>query len=107
MSSLLFEYIKTRWFTEQADQEELESELARLRLRPDEIGHMVASVSFCPTGGKMVFGPKKDEVRIIDCAATDDYSDWDTFCLVKVQDPPWDPRLLVVRQEDLEKPPIN
>ena len=55
----------------------------------------------------MLFGPKIDEVQIINCETTDDYSDWDTFCLVKVQDPPWDPRLLVVRQEDLEKPPIN
>ncbi len=106
MSSLLLEYLKMRWFTK-AEEEELESELARFRLRPDEIGHMVVSVSFCPTGGKMVFGPKKDQVRIINCEATDDYSDWVTFCLVKVQDPPWDPRLLVVRQEDLEKPPIN
>jgi hypothetical protein len=103
---LLLQYLKVRWFTE-AEQEDLESERVRLRFRPDEIGEMIASVSFCPTGGKMILGPKKDEVRIIDCEAVDDYSDWDTFCLVKVQDPPWDPRLLVVRHDDLEKPPVN
>ena len=103
---MLLGYLKTRWFTK-AEQEELESELVRFRFRPGEIGSIVAAVSFCPTGGKMIFGPKKEEVRIINCDTTDDYSGWDTYCLVKVQDPPWDARLLVVRQDQLETPPIN
>jgi len=55
----------------------------------------------------MVLGPEKDAIRYIDCKPVTDYSDWDTFCLVKVQDPPYDPRLLIVRQEQLMKPPIN
>jgi len=106
LSSHVFELLKIKGF-HAAEQEELQAQSVRFRLKPDEIGHMVASVSFCPTGGKMLFGPKKDEVRVINCEATDDYSDWDTFCLVKVEDPPYDPRLLIVRQEYLEKPPIN
>lgn len=106
MSSHVFELLKIKGF-HAAEQKELEAESARFRLKPDQIGHMVASVSFCPTGGKMLFGPKIDEVQIINCETTDDYSDWDTFCLVKVEDPPYDPRLFIVRQEHLEKPPIN
>ena len=104
MSSLLLEYIKTRWFTEDADQEELETESVQF---DGIIGHLVASVSFRPEGGKMVLGPEKDAMRCIDCKPVKDYSDWDTFCLVKIEDPPYDPRLLVVREEHLEKPPIN
>ena len=76
-------------------------------VRVDGIGHLVASVSFSPTGGKMILGPKKDDVRCINCEPVEDYSDWDTFCLVEVQDPPWDARLVIVRQEYLEKAPIN
>lgn len=103
MSSHLLEYLKTRWFTEHADKDALVSALVPF----NGIGHMIASVSFCPTGGKMILGPKKNEIRVIGCETSDDYSDWDTFCLVKVEDPPFDPRLLIVRQEQLETPPIN
>lgn len=103
MSSPLLGYLKTRWFTE-AEQSELESQVVR---KIDGIGHLIASVSFGPTDEKMILGPKKDDVRCINCEPIEDYSDWATYCLVKVQDHPWDARLLVVRQDQLEKPPIN
>ena len=100
---MLLGYLKTKWFTE-AEKEEIESQV----VHPfDGIGHLVASVSFSPGGGKMVLGPEKDAIRCIDCEPVTDYSDWDTYCLVKVQDPPWDARLLVVRQEQLVTPAIN
>ena len=103
MSSHFFELLKVKGFIE-ADQEELEAQV----VYPfDGIGHLVASVSFSPGGGKMVLGPEKDAVRCIDCKPVTDYSDWETFCLVKVQDPPYDPRLLIVRQSQLVKPSIN
>ena len=104
MSSPLLGYLKTRWFTEQAEKEELDAEV----VHPfGGIGHLIASVSFGPAGAKMILGPKKDEVRCINCEPIEDYSDWDTYCLVQVQDPPWDARLLVVRQGQLETPLIN
>ncbi len=104
MSSPLLGYLKTRWFTE-AEKEDLESKL--VHSVDGVIGHLIASVSFGPTDEKMILGPKIDEVRCINCEPIEDYSDWDTYCLVKVQDHPWDARLLVVRQDQLEKPPIN
>jgi len=55
----------------------------------------------------MVLGPAKNAIRCIDCKPVTDYSDWDTYCLVKVEDPPYDPRLLIVRQGQLVKPSIN
>lgn len=102
MSSHFFELLKVKGFIE-ADQEQLEKQLVPFR----GIGHLIASVSFSPGGGKMVLGPAKNAVRCIDCEPVTDYSDWETFCLVKVEDPPYDPRLLIVRQEQLETPPIN
>jgi hypothetical protein len=104
LSSPLFEYLKVKGFTEDSE-EALESQV--VDSVDGIIGHLVASVSFGPSGEKMILGPKKDEVRYIDCVPIEDYSDWDTYCLVKVQDHPYDARLLIVRQDQLEKPPIN
>jgi len=102
LSSYVFELLKVKGFIE-ADREELEDQLVPFR----GIGSLVASVSFSPGGGKMVLGPEKDAIRCFDCKPVKDYSDWDTFCLIKVEDPPYDPRLLIVRQEQLETPSVN
>jgi len=103
MSTALFNYLNTKWFTETAEKHEMEEKAIRF----DGIGHLVASVSFCPTGGKMVLGPKKDEVRCIGCTPVKDYSDWDTYCLVQMDEMIGGPRLIVVRQEHLVKPSIQ
>jgi hypothetical protein len=103
MSTPLFNYINMRWFTETAEKHEMEE----MAVRFDGIGHMVASVSFGPTGGKMVLGPKKDEMRCIDCKPVDDYSDWDTFCLVQLDEMIGGPRLIVVRQQYLVGATVN
>ncbi|MFQ5539354.1 MAG: hypothetical protein ACE5FB_03055 [Candidatus Binatia bacterium] len=98
----LIEWLRVTWFCEDAEKHELEDQVVPFR----GIGSLVASVSFSPTGGKMVLGPKKDEVRCIDCVPVKDYSDWDTYCLVQL-DHIGGPELLIVRQQDLEKPTIH
>ncbi len=98
----LIDWLRVTWFCEDAEKHQLEDQLVPFR----GIGHLVCSVSFSPTGGKMVLGPKKDEVRCIDCEPVEDYTDWDTYCLVQ-HDRLGGPELLIVRQEHLEKATIH
>ncbi len=101
----LIQWLRVGWFCEHAEKHELEDQSVRF----EGIGHLVASVSFCPSGGKMVLGPKKDEIRIIECNIPEnkDYSDWDTYCLVQMDEMLGGPRLIVVRQEHLVRPSIQ